>query len=353
MRMRTQNKESGQTQKRGKIMKHQGLKLWSIVVVFTLFSFFLLVPGPAMGQQKVKVAALLPGSISDASFNAAAYQALEKVKEQHGVEYVYQENVPQAEFEAAFREYAKAGYDVVIGHGFQFGDAALKVAQSFPKTKFIVTETFITQEPNVASYQTRFGDMGFVAGALAAMMTESGVVGNASAIPIPVITDYMEGFKLGAAYINPDVKALTTYVGSLSDVAKGKEGTLALIEQGADVVTSTGNENNIGTVLAAKEKGALAIGTLSDMHDVAPGTVLVSIMVDFGAGIGKLIDEILNDRFQPTNYRLGFEEGGSVSLSSFHEFEDKVPSEAKERLKQIVHDIVAGKLKTLPEKATE
>ena len=106
----------------------------------------------------------------------------------------------------------KLDANVVIGHGFQFGDASLKVAPSFPKTKFIVTETNITQAPNVASYQTRFDDMGFVAGALAAMMTKSGVVGNASAIPIPVITQYMEGFKRGAAYINPKVKALTTLV---------------------------------------------------------------------------------------------------------------------------------------------
>jgi len=350
--MRTQESQFGYIKKGGTRMKSQASKFSPMFLALALILAFLLVPNPSLGQQKLKVAALLPGSISDASFNAAAYRALERVKKEHGVEYVYQENVPQAEFEAAFREYAKAGYDVVIGHGFQFGDAALKVAKSFPKTKFIVTETYVTQEPNVASYQTRFGDMGFVAGALAAMMSKTGVVGNASAIPIPVITDYMEGFKVGAKYINPEVKALTTFVGSLSDVAKGKEGTLALIEQGADVVTSTGNENNIGTVLAAKEKGALAIGTLSDMHDVAPGTVLVSIMVDFGAGIGRLIGEILNDRFEPKNYRLGFEEDGSVSLSSFHEFERAIPSEVKQRLNQIIRDIVAEKLKTLPEKTS-
>ena len=322
-----------------------------ILTVFPLILIFLFIPKLSAGEQKkLRVAAILPGSISDASFNAAAYRALERVKKEYRVDYAYQENVPQAEFEAAFREYAKAGYDVVIGHGFQFGDAALKVAPSFPKTKFIVTETGVSQAPNVASYQTRFGDMGFVAGALAAMMTKSGVVGNASAIPIPVITDYMEGFKEGAKYINPKVKTLTTFVGSLSDVAKGKEGTLALIEQGADVVTSTGNENNIGTVLAAKEKGALAIGTLSDMHEVAPGTLLVSIMVDFGAGIGKIIKEISDNRFRPINYRLGFEKGGSVSLSSFHEFEDKISPEVKKRLMKIIDDIKAGKLKTLPEK---
>ncbi len=327
--------------------KHHLMVGLCLLIVVGLF----LLPNASFGQRKkLKVAALLPGSISDASFNAAAYRALEEMKKRYGIEYVYQENVPQAEFEAAFREYAKAGHDVVIGHGFQFGDAALKVAPSYPKTKFIVTETNIVQAPNVASYQTRFDDMGFVAGALAAMMTKSGIVGNASAIPIPVITQYMEGFKVGVAYINPKVKALTTFVGSLSDVAKGKEGTLALIEQGADIVTSTGNENNIGTVLAAKEKGKLAIATLSDMHDVAPGSVLVSIMVDFGAGIGKVVGEIVNNRFQPKNYLLGFEKGGSVSLSSFHEFENKIPADVKQRLQKIIGDIIAGKIKTMPEK---
>ena len=190
-------------------------KITAISLTFAVIFAFIMLALPfthasVSKEGPLKVAALLPGSISDASFNAAAYRALENMKAQHGIKYVYQENVPQAEFEAAFREYAKAGYDVVIGHGFQFGDAALKVAPKFPGTRFIVTETNITQAPNVASYQTRFRDMGFVAGALAAMMTKSGVVGNASAIPIPVITDYMEGFKNGAKYINPEVKAIVS-----------------------------------------------------------------------------------------------------------------------------------------------
>ncbi len=330
-------------------MKRQNARFRLVMMGIALILTCFLISSLALASaKKLKVAALLPGSISDGAFNAAAYRALEKIKKEYGIEYVYQENVPQAEFEAAFREYAKAGYDVIIGHGYQFGDATLKVAPSFPKTKFIVTETNITQAPNVASYQTKFDDMGFVAGALAAMITKTGVVGNASAIPIPVITQYMEGFKQGAAYINPDVKALTTFVGSLKDVAKGKEGTLALIEQRADVVTSTGNENNIGTVLAAKEKGVLAIATLSDMHDVAPGTVVVSIMVDFGAGIGKLIGEIANDQFGPKNYLLGFEAGGSISLSSYHEFEKKLSPEVKQRVQKIIDDILAGKIVSLP-----
>jgi basic membrane protein A len=330
-------------------MKRQSVKFrLAIMGIVLLLTCFLISSFVFASAKNLKVAAILPGSISDGSFNAAAYRALERVKKVYGTEYVFQENVPQAEFEAAFREYAKAGYDIVIGHGFQFGDAALKVAPNFPKTKFIVTETNITQAPNVASYQTKFGDMGFVAGAIAAMITKTGVVGNASAIPIPVITQYMDGFKQGVVHINPDVKALTTFVGSLSDVAKGKEGTLALIEQGADVVTSTGNENNIGTVHAAKEKGVLAIATLSDMHDVAPETVVVSIMVDFGAGIGKLIGEIKNDQFEPKNYLLGFEKGGSISLSPYHEFEKRLSPEVKQRVQQIIDDIIAGKIVSLP-----
>ena len=71
----------------------------SILILIGLF----LVPNISLGQQKkLKVAALLPGSISDASFNAAAYRALERMKKEYGIEYVYQENVPQAEIEAAF-----------------------------------------------------------------------------------------------------------------------------------------------------------------------------------------------------------------------------------------------------------
>ena len=68
----------------------------------------------------------------------------------------------------------------------------------------------------------------------------------------------------GAKHFNPNVKILSAYVGSFSDIAKGKEVTLSLIERGADVVTATGNESVIGTLEAAKEKKVLMIGTAFD-----------------------------------------------------------------------------------------
>ena len=52
---------------------------------------------------------------------------------------------------AAFADYASAGYDVVIGHGYEFGDPALEVAETYPDTKFICTEADVSAD-NVASY---------------------------------------------------------------------------------------------------------------------------------------------------------------------------------------------------------
>ena len=81
---------------------------------------------------------------------------------------------------------------------------------------------------------------------IAAMVTKTGIIGHVGGIPVPVIQEFNEGFERGAKRFNPNVKMLSAYVGSFSDIAKGKEVTLSLIEQGADVVTATGNESVSG-----------------------------------------------------------------------------------------------------------
>ena len=125
------------------------------VMVATLFLM-----DEAVAQKKLRLAALLPGSIADNAFNAMAFKTLNYLKEKYGVEFTYQERVPPPEFEASFIDLAKKGYDVIWGHGFQFTDAAKKVAGQFPNVRFIVTETYLAQPPNFASLQSHYGQVG-------------------------------------------------------------------------------------------------------------------------------------------------------------------------------------------------
>ena len=88
---------------------------------------------------KLKVAILLPGVITDQGWNTLAYNALKTVEKNLGAEIAYTENTPASDYEEIFRGYANAGFDVVMGHGYEFGDAALLVAKEFLDKYFIVT----------------------------------------------------------------------------------------------------------------------------------------------------------------------------------------------------------------------
>jgi len=301
-----------------------------------------------VSAEQLKVALVLPGPKTDGTFNTAAYQGIKAAEKKYNIKVSVQENTTFAQSESALLHYAREGYDVIIGHGYQFGDPAKKIHKRFPKTWFIVNTAKVSEAPNLASFDNRWGDAGYVAGALAALVTKSGTIGHIGGIPVPVIKEYNVGFARGAKRFKPDIKVLSAYVGSFSDIAKGKEITLSMIERGADVVTATGNESVVGTIQAAKEKGVMAIGTAFDSASFAPDTIVTTAIVRFDVNIDKAIGLVVSGKLKPRNYLLGFNENG-LDLAPYKKFENKISAENKAKINQLIADIKAGKVKDLPE----
>lgn len=295
----------------------------------------------------LKVALVLPGPITDGTFNSAANQGIEKAKGKYDIQVSLRENTQFAEIEETLLSYARDGYDVVIGHGFQFAEPALKIHKQFPKTWFIVNTAKVSAAPNLASFDNRWGDAGYVAGAVAGLVTKKGAVGHVGGIPVPVIKEYNDGFGRGAKRMRPDVKVLSAYVGSFTDVAKGKEITASMIESGADVVTSTGNENVLGTIQAAKDAKVMAIGTAFDAAAIAPDTVVTTALINMDTNIDLAIGKIVDGSIEPKNYLLGFNENG-LGLAPYRNFADKIPAADQQKITDLIADIKAGKVTDLP-----
>ncbi|MGQ3028323.1 MAG: BMP family protein [Ferrovibrionaceae bacterium] len=295
----------------------------------------------------LKVALVLPGPITDGTFNSAANQGIEKAKGKYDIQVSLRENTQFAEIEETLLSYARDGYDVVIGHGFQFAEPAMKIHKQFPKTWFIVNTAKVAEAPNLASFDNRWGDAGYVAGAVAGLVTQHGAVGHVGGIPVPVIKEYNDGFGRGAKRMRPDVKVLSAYVGSFSDVAKGKEITASMIEGGADVVTSTGNENVLGTIQAAKDAKVMAIGTAFDAAAIAPDTVVTTALINMDTNIDMAIGKIVDGTIEPKNYLLGFNETG-LGLAPYRNFADKSPAADQQKITDLIADIKAGKVTDLP-----
>jgi basic membrane protein A len=207
----------------------------------------------------------------------------------------------------------------------------------------------VSAGPNVASFDNRWGDAGYIAGTVAAMVTQTGTIGHIGGIPVPVIEDYNAGFAKGATSVRDDVKVLSAYVGSFSDIARGAEITTSLIEQGADVVTSTGNENVVGAIQAAEKAGVMAIGTAFDSYEAAPDTIVTTALNNIGVNIDMAIGKVIDGSIEPKTYVLGLPEGG-IGLAPFRGRFDGMLSEAQmAAVQQMLADIDSGKVTGQPE----
>ena len=178
----------------------------------------------AAGEKTYKVAMCLSGASNDMGWCQVAYEGLLSLEKNYGCEIAYTENLTPDDIEAAFADYAANGYDVVIGHGYEFGDPAIEVASQYPDVKFIVTEGSVSAD-NVASYVTDCEEGGYVMGMLAAAMSETGKVGYVGPIQGASLVKIMNGFEDGAKEINPDIEVMTAWTGSFTDVALGKGST--------------------------------------------------------------------------------------------------------------------------------
>jgi len=290
----------------------------------------------------LRVALVLPGSITDGTFNSAAHNGIQAAQENHDIEVSIRENTDFAQITEALTAYARDGFDVVIGHGFQFAEPVLEIHADYPDTWFIVNTAQVAAEPNVASFDNEWGHAGYIAGAVAALVSETGTVGHIGGIPVPVIEDYNAGFAEGARRVNPQAEVLSAYVGSFSDIAKGAEITTSLIEQGADVVTSTGNENVIGTIQAAGQAGVMAIGTAFDSFDAAPDTIVTTALINMGVNLDLAIGRVIDGTIQPQSYVLGLEENG-IGLAPFRgKFAEMISAEDQAVIDSVIADLKAG-----------
>lgn len=300
--------------------------------------------GTGAGEKgdKLKVALLLSGPANDQGWNAIALAGLEAAEEEYGIETAYMENVDIADSEAAYADYAAQGYDLIIGHGFQFGDPAVKVAKNFPNTYFMATEA-ASQAENMASYVMSCEEGAYLMGVLCSSMSKSGKLGVVGGFEQPSIVKEVEAFKVGAKSVNPDVVVYEAYISSYTDVTAGKAAAEAMIDQGADVLYHVANQAGTGVIKAAEEHGLLACGNSYDQNSIAPDTVMCSTVYNMPQVILTAVGHVREGSFGGGIFYLGMDDN-VVDIAPYHGFEDKIPEETKALISDLKAQIIEGKL---------
>lgn len=230
--------------------------------------------------EEFKVALLTPGPISDQAWNAAAYAGLERMRDSLGATISHIQTKTPAEFEENFRQYGAKGFDLVIGHGFEFQDAARRVAPEFPETHYATTGG----EGNgttVTAMAFTFAEPAYLAGMAAAAVSKTGILGTIGGTELPPVKEGFAAFVAGARAVRPDIQVLTAYLGNWDDASAGKEQALAMIARKADVIWHNADAAGLGVFQAARQsKDVWVIGANADQNALAPEVTLGSVVID-------------------------------------------------------------------------
>lgn len=329
----------------------------SILMIFTiLFGTFTACtpakagPGqtPTEATKQIRVGVIFSTTIKDEGYAQAAYNALMEMKEKYNLDVSFQENVTDAAIKDVLRSYASDGYDLIIAHQLYFTDPVNEVAAEFPDTMFAISGGFRADHPNVVAVDATNWEASYLAGTLAGLMTKTNKLAIITASESPIAKRMVNSFRSAAQAQNPNVTVKHVFTGSFEDVVKGKEMATAVIRDGADIIFTNCGVGNFGAIEAAQENGVYAIGSSVDLAGKAPDTVLTSAVLSPGEYIKIIINGYMNKDLEWGKYYPMGVKAGIESLAPFHNFEDKIPQEVKDKLEKVRQDIIDGKITAPP-----
>lgn len=319
-------------------------------------------PANNASDKDIKVALLISGNLGDMSFNDSANAGVVRAESELGItKRVVECNSDPAKYEPTLLEFSEEGYDLIIA-STNFTAFIEQYADEFPETTYVLFDGEIDYSKgdfkNVNCILYKANEASFLGGYVAAELTKSGeegmndekVLGFLGGMDQPVINDFLVGFIQGAQYADPDTKVASVYSNSFSDSAKGKELTISMLGQGADVCFNVAGGAGIGLIEACVEKGVKVIGVDSDQAMIFEASkpefskqIPTSVLKNVGDSLYRAIEHYLGDKLVIGTEYLGIAEGG-VGLADNSYYQDQVPQEIRDKVTELQKKILSGEI---------
>ena len=284
---------------------------------------------PSLAQTKTKVAAIYTVPVEQ-QWVSRIDKALKAAAARGDIEYVFSENVANADYERVMRGYAEKGNTVIFGESFAVEAAARKVAKDYPKVSFIMGSSGKPQEPNFAVFDNYIQEPAYLTGMIAGGMTKTNKIGMVGGFPIPEVNRLMNAFMAGAKEVNPKAEFMVTFINSWFDPPKAKEAAFAMIDKGADVMYA----ERFGVSDAAKERKVLAIGNVINTQAQYPDTVVASALWNMEPTIDAALKAVKAGQFKAEDYgKYSTMKFKGSELSPLGSFEKKVPADLVAKVK--------------------
>ncbi|HLU79374.1 MAG TPA: BMP family ABC transporter substrate-binding protein [Burkholderiaceae bacterium] len=294
----------------------------------------------AQAQEPLKVGFVYVSPIGEAGWSWQQEVGRRQMMDALGDKVVsqYVEDVPEgADAERVIRDLAQQGNKLIFTTSFGYMNPTLKVAKQFPDVTF-VHSTGYKMADNVGVTNSRFYEARYLAGIVAGKMTESNIIGYVGAFPIPEVLQGINAFTRGIRSVNPNAEVRVIWANSWYDPGKERDAALALLGQGADIITH--HTDSTATVQVAEEKGKYAVAYHSDMSRFAPKAQLVAVTHHWGDYFTETARQVIEGTWKPTMTWGGLKEG----MARVEGFGPAVPEDVRALVEEKKQQIIEGKL---------
>ncbi len=290
------------------------------------------------------------GSIED-GINHEAWLGLQDAKAENLADRIdYIETIDSRDREKNITFFAQRGYDVIITVGSSITDETVSSAMHNPNILFIgVEQPQPTKYPNLTGLVFHEEQSGFLAGALAAMITQTDRVAAVCEEKfIDSMRRYCDGFKEGMRFIDPKIKTDVVYRDGASenlfnDPEWANTTTQQVVNNGADVLFAAGSGTGDAALESAANQGVAVIGAETDAYARLTSIrqqLVSSALNDIRLGVRDLMRLTRSGQFPSGEFF------GQVELAPFHEWESRIPQTVKDRLLEIENSLNDGSIQT-------
>ncbi len=298
------------------------------------------------------------GGFDDKSFNQTSRAGLTEVEDSLGIQAAAVQSDSDSEYPGNIRKLLNQDCDQITTVGFKLGEATETAAKANPKVDFAIVDFAYEAPPkNVKGLVFATAEPSYLAGYLAASQSE-GVVGTFGGAQIPTVTIFMDGFVQGVERFNEDngadiqvlgwdrVAQEGSFTNDFENKSKGQSIANTLVQQGADVIFPVAGPAGLGGLKAAQDNDVRAIWVDTDGCESAAefcDVLLTSVMKGMDLAVRNAIADSITNDFSSDLYEGTLENGG-VGIAPYHEYEDEIDQEVKDKIEQLKTDFISGEL---------
>lgn len=299
------------------------------------------------------------GGLEDRSFNQSSWEGLERAAKQYNIDVDAIVSQNETELAPNVQQAVDTGCQFVVTVGWELAEATMSQAEANPDVHFSIVDEVVDGD-NIKPIVFDTAQAAFLAGYLAAGVTQTGVVGTFGGGNQPPVTLFMDGFVDGVSRYNQAHGTSVTvlgwdkkeqdgiFTGDFENVTLGKTTAEGLLDQNADVILPVAGQVGEGAAAAVLQRGnASIIWVDSDGYETLPADfrsiVLTSILKNTQDAVAQIIGADMIGDFSNDAF-IGTLENGGVDIAAFHDRAALVSAELQAELDQLRADIVAGDL---------